>query len=459
MKINPKPERPPAFDPNDARFWDERDLEAELRRVFEICHSCRMCVNFCGSFPDLFARVDRDIEKRGAEGAERLDVNDFSSVVDLCWQCKLCYIECPYTPDQGHAWLVDFPRVAMREKAQRARRNGVRLQDRALGEPGRLGELMSGPMAGVSNLVNTQSLLRKVNEKVLGISSEFPLPSFAPTSFETWMKKHRPAEGAGREGAVAIFATCTGDFNFPAIAAAAVQVLERNGFAVERPRQQCCGMPNLDGGDLDAARAKARFNVAELEPLVDAGKKVVVLQPTCGYTIKKEWPELLGTAAAKKVAAATLDVMELLERQRREKKLVREFTSPLGKVAYHAACHLRAQKIGTPGARILGLVPDTEVDTVEKCSAVDGTWGMKAQYYELGRKYAQKLARGIENAEPALVVTDCPLSALRIRKETGRPALHPIEALARAYGLTPALAGDARTMPEDRASRGEGETA
>jgi glycerol-3-phosphate dehydrogenase subunit C len=108
----------------------------------------------------------------------------------------------------------------------------------------------------------------------------------------------------------------------------------------------------------------------------------------------------------------------------------------LGKIAYHSACHLRAQKIGVPGARVLGLVPDTEVVTVEKCSAVDGTWGMKAQYYELGRRYAQKLARGIEDAEPKLVVTDCPLSGLRIEKENEVLPLHPAEALARAYGLT-----------------------
>lgn len=437
-KIQPKPARPPATDPNDARFWDERDLEGELHRVFEICHSCRMCVNFCGSFPDLFNRVDRDIEQRGAEGAEKLDAADFASVVDLCWQCKMCYIECPYTPDQGHAWLVDFPRLAMREKAQRAKRNGITMQDRALGEPGRLGSLMSGPFAPVSNFVNEHRLLRKVNEKVLGISSEFPLPKFASTTFEAWLKKHEPSEGAGTAGSVAIFATCTGDYNFPRVAAATVKVLEKNGFSVERPPQQCCGMPNLDGGDLEAATEKARFNVAQLLPLVEAGKLVVCPSPTCSYTIKKEWPELLGTPEAKKVAAAALDVMELLERLRREKKLVKDFTQPLGKVAYHAACHLRAQKIGVPGARILGLVPDTEVEIVEKCSAVDGTWGMKAQYYELGRKYAQKLARGIENLEPALVVTDCPLSALRIEKENARDAVHPVEALARAYGLTSA---------------------
>jgi len=331
--------------------------------------------------------------------------------------------------------MIDVPRLLMREKAQRARRVGLTVQDRALGEPGRLGSLMSGPLAPMTNLVNASSLMKKLNEKALGISSKFPVPTFARQPFDTWLEKHEPLATSGTKGTVAIFATCLGDYNFPSLAAATVRVLERNGYAVVRPAQQCCGMPNLDGGDVDAAKAKAKYNVAQLMPLVDQGFPVIVPGPTCSYTIKKEWPELLGTPDAARVAARTFEAMEFLEQLRRDKTLVKEFTKGYGKVAYHAACHLRAQKIGTPGARILGLLPDTEVDIVEKCSAVDGTWGMKAQYYEMGRKYAQKLVRGIEHAEAKLVVTDCPLSALRIQKENAITPLHPMEALAEAYGL------------------------
>ena len=436
MKINPKPTTPPARNPNEARYWDERDLETELKRVFEVCHSCRMCVNYCGSFPDLFARVDRDIETKEAHGAELLDVTDFTSVTDLCWQCKLCYIECPYTPDQGHEWMIDVPRLLMREKAQRAKRSGITAQDRALGEPGRLGALLSGPLAPIANLVNASSLMKKINAKALGISSKFPIPTFAKQPFDSWLKKHAALPTAGEKGTVAIFASCTGDYNFPDVAAATVRVLEKNGYAVVRPDQQCCGMPNLDGGDIEAAKAKARFNLAQLLPLVEQGFPVISISPTCTYTIKKEWPELLGTADAAKVAASTFESMEFLEKLRRDKTLVKDFTKGYGKIAYHAACHLRAQKIGIPGARILGLLPDTEVDIVEKCSAVDGTWGMKEQYYELGRKYAQKLVRGIDNVEPQLVVTDCALSALRIQKENAVTPLHPMQALAAAYGLS-----------------------
>jgi glycerol-3-phosphate dehydrogenase subunit C len=435
------PEEPPAFDPNEDRYWDARDLESEMRRVFEICHGCRMCVGYCGTFPDVFARVDRAIEERGATGAELLDAKAFEHATELCWQCKLCYVKCPYTPDEGHAWMVDVPRMLTREKAQRVRRTGVTVQDRVLGEPQLLGKLTAGPMARVANLVNANRLVRKTVERAAGIAADFPLPPFGETTFARWLAHHDPLPRAGARGTVALFATCLADYNFPRIAASAVRVLEKNGWSVVRPEQTCCGMPNLDGGDIDAARAKARTNVASLSAELDRGHVVACLQPTCGYMAKKEWPELLPTDEARRVAAAVVDVMELLERRRREKTLALDFARGLGRVAYHAPCHLRAQKIGYPAARVLGVLPDTEVEVIERCSAVDGTWGMKAQHYEQGRRYAQKLVRDIESAAPAVVVTDCALAARRILAENEREALHPVEALAQAYGVMP---GDVR---------------
>jgi len=131
--------------------------------------------------------------------------------------------------------------------------------------------------------------------------------------------------------------------------------------------------------------------------------------------------------------------MEFLDRLRRQKKLETEFKKGFGRVAYHAPCHMRAQKVGTPGARLLGLLPKTQVEVVEQCSAVDGTWGMKAQYYELGRRYARKLTDRVAEAKPDLVVSDCSLAALRIQKENGVKVMHPIESLADAYGIAVAV--------------------
>jgi len=200
-------------------------------------------------------------------------------------------------------------------------------------------------------------------------------------------------------------------------------------------------MPNLDGGDVDAFIAKISREVALLYPQVERGWKIAVIGPTCSYTMKNEWPEYLPTPEVRAVAAATYDVMQFLVELGKQKRLSLEFKNGLGTVAYHAACHLRAQKIGYPGQRVLAKVPETDVRMLEECSAVDGTWGMKARHYATGRKYAQKLVGAAALSEPDLLVTDCTLSAYRIAHErdlAGADAVrvvHPIEALAEAYGL------------------------
>jgi glycerol-3-phosphate dehydrogenase subunit C len=439
-----RPDQPPAAGPNDPRYWDANDLQDETKRVFQICHECRMCVGYCGTFPSIFAAVDRDIETRGAEGAEKLTALDFTRASDLCWQCKLCYIKCPYTEDEGASELVDFPRLMAREKAQRARREGVAIVDKVLGEPGLLGKLGGGVMAPLTNFVNRNRLMRKVAEAVTGVSAEFPLPPLDPEPFPGWLAKRKPAPDAGSAGEVILFSTCYGDYNQTSVSRAAVDVLEHQGYRVSRPRGEvCCGMPNLDGGDVEAMVKKVRANVEVLLPHVEAGKKIVVPAPTCSYTMRKEWPLYVDSPEVRAVSAATMDLMQFLDGLRREKTLKKDFKKSLGPVSYHTACHLRAQKIAYPGMRVLGLVPDTDVRLVEQCSAVDGTWGMKADYYEMGRKYAQKLASEItdddrvtgEGAKP-LVVSDCALASLRILRETGRRVLHPVEAISEAYGLS-----------------------
>jgi glycerol-3-phosphate dehydrogenase subunit C len=430
-----RPPSPPATSPDDPRYWNADDLTFELRRTFQICHECRMCVGYCGSFPALFDAVDRDIDAGRAEGAEHLTAADFAKTSDLCWQCKLCYIKCPYTEDEGASELLDFPRLMAREKAQRARREGVPLVDQVLGEPGLMGSLGAGLAAPAANLVSASRLARKVAEKVTGISAEFPLPPFDPEPFPAWLEKHAPLAGAGDAGEVVIFSTCYGDYNQSKVPRAAVRVLEHQGYRVVRPAEVCCGMPNLDGGDVEAMKAKVRANVASLAPLVRAGKKIVVPSPTCGYTMKKEWPVYVDDPDVRAVAEATFDLMQFLDGLRRAKTWKTDWKKSLGKIAYHAPCHLRAQKIAYPGMRILNTIADTDVRMVEQCSAVDGTWGMKAAYYEIGRKYAQKLVRGIAEEDNDLVISDCPLAARRIEKENGVEVLHPIEAVRQAYGL------------------------
>jgi len=215
-----------------------------------------------------------------------------------------------------------------------------------------------------------------------------------------------------------------------------VRVLEKQGFRVVMPDGlTCCGMPNLDGGDIARATAKMRDNVAAFIDLAERGVPILVPGPTCGYTMKKEWPLYVGTDAARKVAERTFDLMEFLDGLRKNKTLKTDFVRGMGKVSYHAACHLRAQKIAIPGARVLSRLPDTEVRIVERCSAVDGTWGMKAKFYEEGARYAERMIKDLESDGPDVIVGDCSLAGLRVLKARGEPMKHPAVALAEAYDL------------------------
>ena len=251
---------------------------------------------------------------------------------------------------------------------------------------------------------------------------------------ERWFRRRGGAQGSGTTGHAVLFTTCSVNYSDPVVARSAVAVLEHAGVKVEIVYERCCGMPFTDTGDLDAARRNAARNVADLSPKVEAGAVILVPGPSCSLMLKEEYPRLLGTPEAKRVAAATRDLMEHVHQLAREKKLPRDFQHRLGRVAYHAPCHLRAQNIGFRSRDLLGLVAD-EVVLVDACSGVDGTWGMQARFHDASLKVADKMLRAIRAAEPDHVATDCPLSALRIEEGLGRKAVHPIVLLRHAYGI------------------------
>lgn len=426
------------YSTHDEAFFDREDLEEELTRVYDICHGCRLCFSLCPSFPALFDAVDAH-DDAGEGEVDALTSEEREKVVDECYQCKLCYVRCPYTPDDGHPFNLDFPRLMLRAQAVRARETGVSMKDRMMGNPDRLGRLMSAT-APISNFMNRRKTVRWVMEKTSGISRRFDLPPYYRQTFRKWWDKrgNGAAETSDAEDKVALFTTCTVNFSRPEVGRAAVEALEASGVDVSVPPQECCGMPYLDVGAVDLATARMRRNVDALLPAVREGRKIVVPGPTCSYVLKKEAPEIVGTDAARLVGESTMDLCEYLVGLSREGKLFAgggEARVPhgMGKVAYHVPCHLRAQNVGQPARQLLSRLPDTELHVIEQCSGVDGTWGMQAEHFDAGRHVARKLLKGLNDAAADHVVTDCPLAGLRIQQETGQAPLHPVELLVKAY--------------------------
>ena len=412
-------------------FWSEPALGQELRRVFDLCNGCRRCLPLCPSFNTLFQRLD---DERVDGEAEKLGEADLRVVGAECYQCKLCYNHCPYTPP--HRWAIDFPRLMLRQKVVQSKREGISLQDRILGRPDLIGRIACMTAPFFNRLVGTR-WSRRLMETFLGIHRDWPLSDYASEPLDRWFRREGRAMAgavASPQGRVVLFPTCSVNYSDVATGVAAVRVLAKNGLEVVVEYPRCCGMPALDGGDLKAALEAARVNVRVLAERVASGFDVVVPGPTCSYVLKQEYPALLEDEASRSVSARTFDLSEYLMRLHGEGRLNTEFPLNPGRVAYHLPCHLKAQNIGFKSRDLMQLT-GAKVDLIEKCSVVDGTWGMKTQYHDLSLKWAKPLLDAVEAATPDIVATDCPLSALRIFEGTGRRPVHPVQVLLQAYGL------------------------
>ncbi|HZS10251.1 MAG TPA: anaerobic glycerol-3-phosphate dehydrogenase subunit C [Blastocatellia bacterium] len=421
-----------------SEYWDEHALDKELRRQYDVCNSCRLCFNLCPGFPTLFEHFNDDAVDHDPDKLTEGQVKEF---VDLCYNCKLCFIKCPYTPP--HKFLIDIPKVVMRARAVEARKKGdVDLRELFITTPDKIGPLAS-KVAPLVNIANTNKANRWLMEKTVGIHRDKILPRFHAQTFERWFKKNIgqsefTARDSGRPK-VALFHTCIVNYNEPQIGKAAVRVLQKNEIEVADPAgQTCCGMPYLDAGRVGPALEHFRENVKALLPFVRAGYDIVVPEPTCGMMLKKEYADSLQgeeREQALEISKRVYDLSEYLVKLSAEGKLSKNFPVNVGRVAYHQPCHLKYQAIGQKSIELLRLA-GAEVVFIDKgCSGHDGTWAMKKEYFELSQKVAGKLHRGVRESEADLVATDCSLAGLQITQGTGRVTLHPVEVLAKAYGL------------------------
>jgi Fe-S oxidoreductase len=226
------------------------------------------------------------------------------------------------------------------------------------------------------------------------------------------------------------------EYQDPSIGKAVVGVYEHNRIDCELPEGQvCCGMPWLDAGDVDKFREHAEKNVARLVPSVREGKDIVVPQPTCAYVLKKDYPDFLGTDDAVMVGEHTFDTSEYLLARHREDAIDVQFDgSTYESILWHAACHYRAQQIGPKSKQLMELT-GAKVTMVERCSAIDGTWGLRAENVEMAKRVAKPLMERVRDSDDQLVVGDCHLANTAIEEATARTPSHPMQVMARAYGI------------------------
>jgi glycerol-3-phosphate dehydrogenase subunit C len=312
----------------------------------------------------------------------------------------------------------------------------------------------NGKLAGgVAPLANWASdrhnrLTRPLLEKIAGVDRNAALPAYHGRTFAMRAKQaaaqvDRSAPGAGRKAV--LYATCFVNYNNPGIGEAALAVLAKNGVETEVVYPQCCGMPQLESGDLAAVAAAAK-NVADaLEPWIDKGYDIIALVPSCALMLKFEWPLIVpNNAAIEKLSNATSDISEYIVGLAKDTGLAPGLNPLDGGVTLHIACHARAQNIGQKAAEMLRLVPDAQIKVIERCSGHGGSWGIMKGNFETAIKVGRPVARQALNDKQPFIASECPLAGLHIAQgmelmakgeHAPARALHPIELFARAYGI------------------------
>ncbi len=436
------------IDWTDPDFTDPEKIDAELRRVFDICHGCRRCFNLCDSFPRLFDLID---ESESGE-LDSVASTDFKPVVDACTLCDLCFMtKCPYVPP--HEFDLDFPHLMLRYRVAEHARGEIRAAHRQLTRTDRNGKLAALAPELVNWVSDTGNrLTRPAIEAGAGVHREAALPKYHGNTFARRAKAEAvevdtSAPAYGRKAV--LYSTCFVNYNNPAVGMAARAVLARNGVETEVVYPSCCGMPQLEQGDLAKVSENAKRVAAELGTWIDKGYDVIALVPSCALMLKFEWPLILpGNDDIKRLSQATFDISEYVVAIAKKEGLADGLAPLPGGVALHIACHARAQNMGQKAAEMLRLLPEADLAVIERCSGHGGSWGVMKDNFEVALKVGRPVARqAAEAAEAgkAFVASECPLAGehiiqgmerlgVEIKPGVGH-ARHPIELFAQAYGI------------------------
>ena len=431
-----------ALDWRNPDFYDMAKIEAEMHRVFDICHTCRRCFNLCDSFPRLFDLIDNSAtgELDGVKPAE------YKQVVDACTLCDLCFMtKCPYVPP--HEWALDFPHLLLRYRAAEVKQGKSDKVYKQLTETDRNGKAASFA-APVINWVNEAKPARALMQAAAHIDAEAKLPKFCGRTLvmraaEEPLTVNSAAPAHGRKAV--LYATCFSNYNNPDIGMAARKVLAHNGVATEVVYPRCCGMPQLERGDVARVAEHAKTVSETLLPYIEDGYDVIALVPSCALMLKFEWPLILPEdAKVKTLSEATYDISEYVVEIAGREGLAPGLKALSGGVALHIACHARAQNIGQKAAEMLRLIPDPDLQVIERCSGHGGAWGVMKGNFEIALKVGRPVARQALQSGKAHVASECPLAADHIVQGMEKLAdggvvphdpQHPIQLFAKAYGL------------------------
>ncbi len=453
------------------------DPEILIRKIVDACADCDDCRYLmdtsCFFLPELFRLHDRE-----KETGEQIAPEELKHLTDLCNFCGLCP-------------CANIRADIMKAKTAFIDRDGLKPGVRAMEDVKQVGKLC-GVYPRLTNLLLQNQYVGGFLKKSAGVHPERKFPVFPEKSFPARLQSRPLPEESRNKGQrkVAYFVGCTGQYLFPDVPEAAVEVFRRNGIEVHVPSQECCGMPPLLEGDRKLALKFARFNIDHLAGIVEDGYDIVCSCPTCGYMLKNILKEgayysdayqasvgadaeymkipvdsgrreiadrefkLLKRSTYKNilkddgyfssldplrrvaVAEHTYDLGEYLGRLHKASQLKTEFGPVDKRAVYYPPCHLREQNVGMPYPDLLALIPGLDLRSVRSsffCCGISGIMGFKKEFHQTSLQMGNRLMEKIGEMAPEILLTDCLSCRIQFNQMTDYRVIHPIELLKDAY--------------------------
>ena len=389
---------------------------------FEECTKCTVCTAYC---PVLGVNPLYPGPKQAGPDGERLRLKDpyfFNYALKYCMNCKRCEVACP--SGVNVADLIQAARIKYDTTKPK-------LRDVLLANTDFMGTL-ARPFAPIVNGVTSLGITKTVLDATMKIDRHRTFPKYSPRSFERWLSRRKKEQAAFPEQ-VAYYHGCFVNYNYPQLGKDLVKVLNALGVGVQLlDGEKCCGVAMISNRLTEQARKNALNNVAALKKAVDAGLKVVSTSSSCTFTIRDEYPHLLGVDNSEvrdSLLLATRFIFEKLEKGA-ELRFKPDFHL---KIAYHVPCHLEKLGWGVFSEKLLRMIPGVDFTLLDSaCCGMAGTYGFKKENYEFSQAIGAPLFDQIKVVNPDVVACDCETCKWQIEMSTPYTVKHPISILAQA---------------------------
>ena len=407
---------------------NETQLSSISANNFEQCLKCSICTVYCP-----VAAVNPKYpgpKQSGPDGARYRLKNPafFDEALKMCLNCKRCEVACP--SDVGMGDIVQEARIDYST-------HKPSLRDTMLANTDFVGT-MANIVAPVTNFALGLPITKSVLHSVMGIDKHRSFPKYSSQKFETWFKRNALKKQDSYKKHVSYFHGCYVNYNFPKLGQDLVKIMNAVGYGVHLlEKEKCCGVALMSNGLIGQAKRQAQLNTDSIRKSVaDDKRPVLTTSSTCTFTMRDEYPHLLGVDNADVRDGLTLGT-RFLYHLIDEGKIKLAFRPDFKlRVAYHTACHMQKMGWAIYSTELLKMIPGVEFTMLEsQCCGIAGTYGFKRENYETSQAIGSGLFENIKRVNPDVVATDCETCKWQIEMSTGYQVMNPISIIADALDV------------------------